>query len=276
MLKNISSIRNLKNFKDLIFGGNIVKFNKSEISLKLINEIKKEIKNFYREDISHIHLNKNSENLSKEIIRSLKNNSNFLNLFIKFLEDIGFDITDCYRDKFVVRIAPAKLARANYEASRIGIHRDTWGTNIFQQINWWAPINTIDKTNTLVFYPDYFNKPIKNTTDTWDLNTYFRKRKTGEFDYPSAPQLKEELETNTKVLNINIEPGEVLCFSGSHLHSSSKKDSKISRFSYEIRTVSYSDIDNNLKAPNIDCELKKQYTKIFRHFSDNRTLEITR
>ena len=64
------------------------------------------------------------------------------------LKEINFEIEDCYRDKFVVRIAPAEFKKATYEASRIGIHRDTWGTNIFEQINWWAPINNLDQTNT--------------------------------------------------------------------------------------------------------------------------------
>ena len=276
MIEAITSIKNFNEFKKSIFKGKIFKFHNSEFAFKIISEIKKEIKNYYDKDLSFIHTEENAEIISKDLIKILKNNKLFLKIFKNFLKEINFNIDDCHRDKFVVRISPAEFKRANYEASRIGIHRDTWGTNIFEQINWWAPINNIDISNTLIFYPEYFNKPIINTTDNWDLDTYLTRRKLGKFNYPSAPKLKEDLQKNTRVFPINIKPGEVLCFSGSHLHRSSKEDSKITRFSYEIRTVSTSDIENKIKAPNVDCELKKQYPKIFKHFYSNETLKISR
>ena len=276
MIEDISFINNIKNFKQSLFQGTIFKFSRSEKAIELINSIKKEIHSHYAKNLDILHLEKNAELIAKNLIKTLKNQDFFLKNFKEILKEINFNINECYRDKFVVRVAPAELNKATYEASRIGIHRDTWGTNIFQQINWWAPINSLDKSNTLIFYPDYFNKPIKNTTSSWDLDVYLKKRRLGEFDYPSAPQLLEDLQANTKTIRVDIEPGEILCFSGSHLHSSSKENSDISRFSYEIRTVSQSDIDNNLKAPNVDCELNRQYPKIFKHIDHNQTLEISR
>ena len=274
MIEDISFINNIKNFKQSLFQGTIFKFSRSAKALQLVSLIKKEIDSRYTNNLDFLHLKKDSELIAKNLIGFLKNQDQFLNIFREFLKEINFDTSECYQDKFVVRIAPAELKKATYEASRIGIHRDTWGTNIFQQINWWAPINSLDKSNTLIFYPEYFNKPIKNTTSSWDLDIYLKKRKLGEFDYPSAPQLLEDLQVNTKVIKIDLKPGEVLCFSGSHLHSSSKENSNISRFSYEIRTVSQSDIKNNLKAPNVDCELNRQYPNIFKHIDNNKKLEI--
>jgi hypothetical protein len=100
------------------------------------------------------------------------------------------------------------------------------------------------------------------------------KRKQNDFSYPSAPELLENLPADVKVLPITIEPGEILCFSGSHLHSSTKEKSLKTRFSYEIRTVCMDDIENNMQAPNIDCDLKWQFPKIFRHVETNSQLEI--
>ena len=107
-----------------------------------------------------------------------------------------------------------------------------------------------------------------------DLDTYFKKRKIGEFDYPSAPQLLDDLKKETKTIRVDINPGEILCFSGSHLHSSTKENSNTSRFSYEIRTVSDSDIRDKRYAPNVDCALKVKYPKIFKHMVTKNILEI--
>ena len=274
MIEEISSIQNLITFKNSLFNGTIFKFSNSKNALKIINAIKKEVRGNYSNNLEFLHLEENAELIANELIIKLKNQDKFLELFENFLREINFEINGCYRDKFVVRIAPAEFKKATYEASRIGIHRDTWGTNIFEQINWWAPINYLNRTNTLIFYPEYFNKPIKNTTSSWDLNTYLKKRKLGEFDYPSAPQLLEDLSHETKELRVDIKPGEILCFSGSHLHSSTKENSNTSRFSYEIRTVSISDIIDKRQAPNVDCSLNVKYPKIFKHVLTKKILEI--
>ena len=274
MIEEINSIKNQNTFKKSLFRGTIFKFSNSKNALKIVDTIKKKVQNYYSNNLESLHLEKDAELISKELISKLKNQDQLLNFFEDFLKEIHFEIKDCYRDKFVVRIAPAEFKKATYEASRIGIHRDTWGTNIFEQVNWWAPINNLDQTNTLIFYPEYFNQPIKNTTSTWDLDTYFKKRKLGEFDYPSAPQLLEDLKKETKTIRVNINPGEILCFSGSHLHSSSKENSNTSRFSYEIRTVSDSDIRGKRYAPNVDCALNAKYPKIFKHMVTKNILEI--
>jgi hypothetical protein len=191
------------------------------------------------------------------------------------LISINFLQGESYWDKFVVRVAPAKNEFGYREASRIGVHRDTWGTNIHQQINWWAPISSIEKTNTMVFFPEYFDKPVKNSTATWDLNIYLENRKKGDFSYPSAPELLEDLPENLKIWPVTIKPGEILCFSGSHLHSSSKDKSENTRFSYEIRTICQNDLDEKNEAPNVDCELQWQFPKIFRNMKDNSPMKMT-
>ena len=85
----------------------------------------------------------------------------------------------------------------------------------------------------------------------------------------------EKLPKNVRILPVTIKPGEILCFSGSHLHSSSKHKSENTRFSYEIRTVCQDDLDSKNEAPNIDCELKWQFPKIFRNIKDNSPMKIT-
>ena len=86
----------------------------------------------------------------------------------------------------------------------------------------------------------------------------------------------EELPVEVKILPVTIQPGEILCFSGCHLHSSSKQKSEKTRFSFEIRTICQQDLDDKSQAPNTDCELKWQFPKIFRNINDNSPLKFTR
>ncbi len=274
MIEPISKIGDLKKFKEEIYSGRIFSFKKNSISLNLVAEIKNLISTNYEGPLDNFHHFEKHEDLSVKLINELKNQKTLKDLFKSFLTDIGFNKGKTYWDKFVVRIAPASDKFKPRENSRIGIHRDTWGTNIHQQINWWAPINDLDVKNTLIFYPDYFSKKVRNSTASWDLNVYLEKRKQNDFSYPSAPELLESLATDIKTLPITIEPGEILCFSGSHLHSSTKEKSLKTRFSYEIRTVCMDDIESNIQAPNIDCDLKWQFPKIFRHVETNSQLEI--
>ena len=275
MFEPITHIKNLSQFKKELFNGKIFVFEKSKITSTLVDQIKKKIRIEYSGKLEKLHHLSNCEEVSTHLVANLKNTEIFKNLFYEFLNTINFLQGESYWDKFVVRVAPAQNKFGYREASRIGVHRDTWGTNIHQQINWWAPISSIEETNTMIFFPDYFNMPVKNSTGSWDLNVYLENRRKGDFSYPSAPQLLENLPKNVRILPVTIKPGEILCFSGSHLHSSSKYKSENTRFSYEIRTVCQSDLDSKNEASNIDCDLKWQFPKIFRNMKDNSPMKIT-
>ena len=275
MFEPIDKILNLSEFKKDIFKGKIFVFKKSKIILNLVQEIKKNILIEYNGPLEKLHHLDNCEEISSTLVTNLKKIPEFKKLFKIFLKEINFFHENSYWDQFRVRVAPAQNKFSYREASRINSHRDTWGTNIHQQINWWAPISSISETNTMIFYPDYFSKAVKNSTSTWDLNTYLEHRKREDFSYPSAPQLLEDLPQDASVLSVNIEPGEILCFSGCHLHSSSKEKSDNTRFSYEIRTICQDDLDNRREAPNTDCDLQWQFPKIFRNINDNSPLKFT-
>ena len=275
MFEPIDKISNLSKFKEDVFKGKIFVFKKSEITLNLVQEIKKNILIEYNGPLEKLHHLDNCEEISSMLVTNLKKIPEFKKLFKIFLKEINFFHENSYWDQFRVRVAPAQNKFSYREASRINSHRDTWGTNIHQQINWWAPISSISETNTMIFYPDYFSKAVKNSTSTWDLNTYLEHRKREDFSYPSAPQLLEDLPQDASVLSVNIEPGEILCFSGCHLHSSSKEKSDNTRFSYEIRTICQDDLDNRREAPNTDCKLQWQFPKIFKNINGNSPLKFT-
>ena len=127
-----------------------------------------------------------------------------------------------------------------------------------QQFNWWMPLLEIDENRTLAIYPKYFDKKVPNTTGVWSLEILKQKRKE-KVPYPQLPQLlTEEMSEEEWMLlekdkqPIVIKPGDVLIFSGNHLHGSVINNSGLTRFSSEIRTVDIYDVKNNIGAKNID------------------------
>ena len=85
MIEQINSIKNQNNFKKSLFHGTIFKFSNSKNALKIVDTIKKEVQNYYSNNLESLHLEKDVELISKELISKLKNQDQFLNLFESFL-----------------------------------------------------------------------------------------------------------------------------------------------------------------------------------------------
>lgn len=43
-------------------------------------------------------------------------------------------------------------------------HRDTWYSAPSCQVNWWIPIYDIQSDNAMAFHPQYWNRPVKNSS----------------------------------------------------------------------------------------------------------------
>ena len=72
-------------------------------------------------------------------------------------------------------------------------------------------------------------------------------------EMPIVPTPTEPVDVDSE-LRIVIEPGDLLCFSGAHLHASVPNTSGITRFSVELRTVNAEDVQGRRGAPNVDGE----------------------
>lgn len=163
-------------------------------------------------------------------------------LFAQALEQSGMDVTCNFADTLFLRCAPpTEKSKAQFRGS-IGYHRDTWGSNIQRQINWWTPLYPITEENTLVFYPEYWKTPVANTTAEWSFEAFREARQLArsecadaQINYPYAPEAKEAINTH-KGVPILIKPGDLLCFSSAHLHGSSAEPRTGFRFNLEMRS----------------------------------------
>lgn len=201
----------------------------------------------------------------------------FQELFKNALEQAGVDIGQNYSDRLFLRCVPPLQYSNKYFRGSIGHHRDTWGSNIQSQINWWSPIYPVSEQRTIAFYPDYWYKPVANTSDSWSFETFKKCRKetprSESINYPYAPQVKEAIENRNQQVVV-IEPGDLLCFSSAHLHASVTKCTMLTRFSTEIRTVCLDDILQRRQPPNLDNQGTISRYGWFHRLSDRAKLDI--
>lgn len=201
------------------------------------------------------------------------NQKNYKDIFASCLQELQLPIEKMFWDTLGLRIVPPSHSHTGGFRSHIAVHRDTWGSGLQSQINWWAPLYKITKENSFGIYPSYWKKSLKNTTNQWSFQDYLvsrKKQKTGKAaEYPSAPTALEEPKEQIKP--VVIEVGELLAFSSAHLHGSMKNTTQQTRFSMEIRTLNTQDLQSGAGAPNIDCK-SKPLLRLFRSISKNEAL----
>lgn len=59
---------------------------------------------------------------------------------------------------------------------QLPIHRDTWGSGVQQQLNWWLPIYPVQEGRTLQLFPAHFAVPVENTSATWNVKEFVKWR----------------------------------------------------------------------------------------------------
>ena len=195
--------------------------------------------------------------------------------FKQALVETGLDAADSYWDPLQLRVVPSQ---ASHQARRIWPlppHRDNWGSNIPQQINWWTPLYPVAADRSIVFYPGFWDEPIANTSADWDFEVLKRLMQEGKADsYPVLPVPTEKVPAHA-AMPLVLQPGDMLAFSGQHLHGSIAADRDLARFSTESRTVSLGHLAAGLAAPNVDGRAPRVVPDWFEHMVDGSALTET-
>lgn len=173
-------------------------------------------------------------------------------LLREVLGAFGLDPARTYWDRLNLRIVPSGPPPAQAPDLVLGAHRDTWGSNVYAQVNWWLPLLDLTAERTVRFYPRHWTNPIPNTSAQWDLEELRRQRASGQpVTVPMVPAPLDPPGT-AEAIEVVIQPGDVLLFSGAHLHATVPNSSGIPRFSVELRTVTLDDVLAGRGAPNVD------------------------
>jgi hypothetical protein len=181
-----------------------------------------------------------------------------------FVKEIGENPNDYFFDVPRLRVVP----NSNYLRAGVSYnyapHRDTWYGSPGCQINTWMPIFPIESDQTMPIYPSYFSRPIKNSSDQFDVKHWNETERPAavnqvERENRKHPMPKEEIDPKTKLLLAGGR-GDITVFSGAHLHSSQDNLKNEIRFSTDFRLYFEPDIKNKLGSALIDdSSLNKDY-----------------
>lgn len=201
-------------------------------------------------------------------------------LMRRLLVHFGLDVTRTAADVLNLRAQPHDDRPGLDPRHTLGAHRDTWASNVYQQINWWLPIYPITPGRTITFFPGFWDRPIENDSADWDLEA-IRAEVRAARDEGRAPVIRNTPDPTETLdpsgsMPVVVEPGDVLIFSGAHLHASVPNASGAARFSLEIRSVDVADAAAGRGAPNIDGAAPHTAWHWFRRLDTAERLPMTR
>lgn len=180
-------------------------------------------------------------------------------LWLECLAALGFAPGSLHLDRIKLRVVPSAESACGRLARPLPAHRDTWGSGIDAQINWWLPLHPLAATRTMVLWPGTFRRPLANDSADWD---YDALREDRDRKYPLLPTVSEEPPGPGQP--VLIEPGELLAFSAAHLHAGISDDSGLCRISLDTRTIWTGDLAAGHGAPNVDSHARKARWEWFR------------
>ena len=254
--------------KESIFSGRIIIFRNNYFIIKIINLVSNLIQEYLKtESITDLNIKNNNikkfDNLIINIQKNIKNNTKLKKVFGSFLNFIEFSNHETFIDKITLRYTSPLKSQTIGILKPLISHRDTWGSNIPEQVNWWLPLSDIKNQNSIFILRKEFNRPVKNDSKEWNFLKYKKDSKR----LSSSPTSSKEFIIQPESI-IRIKRGDLLCFSGHHLHGSKQDD--FYRVNLETRTVSKND-SKIFKIPrNIDnFQKKKQLNWFFNIFNSS-------
>ncbi len=243
-------IKDNKLLKQSIFEGNIFIFKKSSLCLELINLTNKFFYIHFGISTEDFIKNENlkifEENKLIEFQDKIKKSKSLLALFCELLREFKFNVKETLTDKITFRYSPSVKKEPLGNLKPAKAHRDTWASNVFNQINWWIPLHDVEESSSIFIVPEYFDKKISNNSKAWSFKNYKKIQ-----NYPSTPFTDFKFKKN-QVKYFKLKKGEVLCFSGNHIHGSVLGIKK--RINLETRTICNNDEKIFNIPKNVDSE----------------------
>jgi hypothetical protein len=238
---------------------------------------------FVEERLAHapveIHRHVEHEELASRLAviqRDYARSSEVKKLWQAMFEAAGLDPEDTARDRLVLRFQIHSEAGTSTQWARstatVGFHRDTWGTNLPAQVNWWAPVWPISEGRTFAIHPALWDVPIENNSTDFDLADVMQRLRTApETLGPGqlAPRPLRPVDARGGV-PVVIEPGEIIAFSSAHAHVGVPNHTGLTRVSLETRTISIADLRAARGAPNVDGRARWAAPGMFRRLTDGR------
>ena len=283
MLSEIHYPINPREFHDRIYAGEILCFRSLPEMANLVEHTKSlasaaasphsppEVhKHFSREEMIDVF---------GEYQRNFSRSEVSLSIWQNLIEQIGLSPDSLARDRLLARVQTPKEDKPEIDRNRVvstlRFHRDTWGSNLYSQVNWWAPIYPISAGRTMAIYPEFWDKPVPNTSAEFDLSDVIRRSRDASIPSPDVdaviPHMQPDFDPGVGE-PVLIEPGDLIAFSGAHAHISVAENTGLTRFSFETRSLWIPDVIDGNGAPNIDGQAKWMSPGWFKRMSDRTRL----
>jgi len=176
-----------------------------------------------------------------------------------------------YADRFILRANAPVADFARDTRMVLPAHRDSWGSGITAQINWWMPLNPLDVGRTMIVYPDAFARAVANDSDGWDW------RSSGKAGVPRLPSV---LDPQDPALGepraLIVPPTTLVAFAGAHLHATAVNRTPLPRLSTDTRTVDREVWAAGLGAPDVDHGAVPPAVSWFNALADGSALTVPR
>jgi hypothetical protein len=196
-------------------------------------------------------------------------------LWTALIAAVGLDPERTARDRLILRFQPPIAGRpSTRNAGTVAFHRDTWGSNLYAQVNWWTPVYPVTAGRTFAFLPELFARPLANTSAGYDIRELIeRNRGNGRPVGPGemVPRLMQEVDLSA-ARPVTIAPGEAILFSSQHAHVGVPNRTDLTRISLDTRTIRLDDIAAGRGAPNVDGRGRWIGYGMFRRVSDGAPL----
>jgi hypothetical protein len=176
-------------------------------------------------------------------------------LIAAILRRMGCDPDQVYFDVPRLRSAYPKGHLNSGIAYAFHVHRDTWYSAPMCQINWWLPVYPLARENCLAFYPQYFDRPITNSSEMHNHYKWNAEGRTTAAQHvrdDARQQPKPQEAVQGPDIRLIPPPGSLILFSGAQLHATVENTSGVARYSVDFRTVHLGDAAQRNGALNVD------------------------
>jgi hypothetical protein len=256
------SIQNNENLRQAIYQGKILHFPANRVSEQLISEVLVLLEDEIKDPIRQAQFRFSNEDFFYHIGKLRKliyTQPNFQNLVKELMLLLNFELEKNAFEPIRLRVVTHK-GHENPKAAPIYYgHRDTWYSHSQALITWWIPLHDVKEEETFVFYPNYFDKPVKNGSSNFNYDKWINDQRQLTIGWQDVnagkeayyPNLMQELDKKD-LISFSAKRGEILLFSGACLHQTRNNVSGLTRFSLDFRTVHLNDHKENVGAPNVD------------------------
>jgi hypothetical protein len=189
---------------------------------------------------------------------------------------MGADPDDTYFDLPRLRVVPSD----NYLAAGVSYaykaHRDTWYAHPPMLVNYWVPVFDAVGDNVMSMFVKYWNRPVSNAGfdyDKWVKESRFAASSNIREENRPHPVPLEEIDTVGEI-RIAQNAGGIMMFSTCQLHATAPNVSGVTRFSYDLRTISRRDLREGRGPKSIDAVAEGSTLKDFLRVGDLKPLDV--